>query len=377
MHILILNSEYPPIGGGAGNASAHIARELVKLGHQVSVLTAAYRGLPREQEQDGVRIIRLPGLRRSAHRSDALEQLLFMLVATIWGFACVLKLRPDVSLAFFGAPSGVAAWAWSHLRRLPYIVCLRGGDVPGFRPYDFGWMHRLLGPLLHLVWRRAAAVVANSRGLKELAKQFDDAASIQVIPNGVELATFEVAQRQWTPARMLFVGRLVYQKGLDVLLEALAGLTNAEWKLRLVGDGPQRAWLEKRAQELGLRARIELGGWLGRGELPAAYGAANLFVYPSRHEGMPNALLEAMASGLPAVATRIAGNEELVVEGETGRLVAVEQAEELRAALADLLEDEALRQRMGAAGRRRVEREYGWGRVAEGYLALLEAALES
>jgi glycosyltransferase involved in cell wall biosynthesis len=92
---------------------------------------------------------------------------------------------------------------------------------------------------------------------------------------------------------------------------------------------------------------------------------------------MPNALLEAMASGLPAVATRIAGNEELVVEGETGRLVGVEEAEELRAALADLLEDEALRKRMGTAGRRRVEREYGWGRVAEGYLALLEAALES
>jgi glycosyltransferase involved in cell wall biosynthesis len=374
MHILVLNSEYPPVGGGAGNASAYIARELVARGHQVSVLTTTFGKLPRDEEQDGVRIIRLPGLRRSAHRSNALEQLLFMLAATLWGYAWALKLRPDVALAFFGAPSGVATWVWSFTRKLPYIVCLRGGDVPGFRPYDFGSLHRLLSPLLHQVWRRASAVVANSQGLRELAVAFDQRASIQVIPNGVELAAFKAPQREWTPARMLFVGRLVYQKGLDVLFEALGGLKEVAWKLTIVGDGPRRGWLKERAAQLGLGERIAFVGWLEREQLPEVFAEANLFVYPSRHEGMPNALLEAMASGLPAVATQIAGNEELVVEGETGRLVPVEDAQSLRAALAGMLEDGEKRKRMGAAGRLRVERDYGWQRVAEDYLELLEAA---
>jgi len=124
--VLILNSEYPPIGGGAGNASAHIAQSLARKGLDVTVLTASFADLPSEETLDGVHIIRLPGLRRRADRSTALEQLIFMLVASIWGQALLAKIRPQVVLAFFGAPAGVAAWTWSFFRRLPYIVCLRG-----------------------------------------------------------------------------------------------------------------------------------------------------------------------------------------------------------------------------------------------------------
>ncbi|HLE73749.1 MAG TPA: glycosyltransferase, partial [Anaerolineales bacterium] len=154
MHILILNSEYPPIGGGASNASAYLAAQLVKIGQRVTVLTAAYKDLPRDETIDGARVLRLPGLRRQADRSTATEQIIFMLSACLPGLLKVRRLRPDLVLAFFGAPSGVAAWVWSYFLNLPYIVSLRGGDVPGFRPYDFARQHRLLGPLLRRVWRR-------------------------------------------------------------------------------------------------------------------------------------------------------------------------------------------------------------------------------
>jgi len=370
MHILILNSEYPPIGGGASNASAQIAAQLVKLGQQVTVLTAAYKEFPREEVVDGVRVLRLPGLRSQPDRSTTGEQIVFMLSAALLGLWRVRRLRPDGVLAFFGAPSGVAAWFWSYFLRLPYLVSLRGGDVPGFRPYDFARQHRLLGPLLRRVWRRAGAVVANSEGLRALGLAFEPQVAIQVIPNGVDLESFSPGERPWEPPRLLFVGRIVYQKGLDLLFSALAQSKIKDWRLTLAGDGPRLEQLRQQAKALGIEGQVQFLGWQSRERLPEIYRQANLFVYPSRHEGMPNAVLEAMASGLPVLATRIAGNEELVSEG-TGILAPPEDATALAAALRTLLADPKLRQRLGAAARKRVAEAYSWPRVAQAYLQLM------
>lgn len=370
MHILILNSEYPPIGGGAGNASAHIARELARLGQQVTVLTSGFQDQPRDETRDGVRIVRLPALRTKADRSTTTEQISFMLSSALLGLGWVRRVKPDIVLAFFGAPSGVAAWIWSSFFKLPYIVSLRGGDVPGFRPYDFSRQHRLLAPWLRQVWRRAAAVVANSEGLRQLGSAFEDRVEIKVIPNGVDLDKFQAPSRQWTPVRMLFVGRIVYQKGLDLLLQALSGLGDRNWQLDLVGDGPRLADLRQQARQLGLSGNVKFRGWLSRDQLPGALSTANLFVYPSRHEGMPNAVLEAMASGLPVLATRIAGNEELITE-ETGVLVPSNDVEALRSGLKALLPDAPRRERMGAAARKRAAAEYSWRRIAQAYLDLM------
>ena len=374
MHVLILNSEYPPVGGGAGNASAHIAASLLEQGYQVSVLTSSYADLPQDAIADGVRVIRLPARRRHMDRSSALEQTRFMLVAALWGLAWARKLKPDAILAFFGAPSGVAAWFWSFFQRIPYVVLLRGGDVPGFRPYDFATLHRFMAPVLRLVWKRAAAVVANSRGLKELGRAFEPRIPIQVIPNGVSAMHLD-EERAWQPPHLLFVGRLVYQKGLDVLLDALVDLLDLDWQLTIVGDGPRLDWLQAKAIELGLDERIHFLGWQPRERLPERLHQANIFVYPSRHEGMPNALLEAMSAGLPAVATDIAGNEELITDGENGFLVEAENSAALRDALRTLLADQQLRERMGAAARQTAETSYTWEAVGRAYSDLLESIL--
>lgn len=374
MHILIVNSEYPPVGGGAGNASAHIARELVRMGNQVTVLTAAFAKQPREEQDDGVRVLRLPGLRRQADRSTPAEQTIFMISAAVAGLFWAIRLKPAIVLAFFGVPSGAAVWFWNWFVNIPYIVCLRGGDVPGFRPYDFAGYHRALSPLLRRVWRRAAAVVSNSVGLRDLAQKFEPNADIQVIPNGVDLEKFATGGRSWTPAHILFVGRIVYQKGLDLLLNALANLKNQKWTLSVVGDGPRRAALQTSAALAGIDDRVKFLGWKSRSELPAVFQEANLFVYPSRHEGMPNAVLEAMAAGLPILATRIAGNEDLVND-ETGILVNSEDMAGLQAALEKIIPGAQIRKQMGAAARKRVEENYGWPRVAQEYEQLIEQVL--
>ena len=372
MRILIVNSEYPPVGGGAGNASAHIAQQFAKLGHKVFVVTPRFGKLPPIDQNNGVIVYRIPSLRQKQDRSTALEQMIFLLSAAFWSLKMTLSLKPDVSLAFFGIPSGAITWVIKKIYKIPYVVSLRGGDVPGFRPYDFDLYHKLMAPLLRLIWKDASAIVANSNGLRSLALQFDSRFEIPVIPNGVEAEGCDNQNRDWTTPRLLFVGRLVHQKGLDLAMHALAEFRDMPWEWQIAGDGPQLGVLKSLAEKLQIHDRIVFSGWQTREQLLKQYGFSNLFLFPSRHEGMPNAMLEAMASGLPVIASRIAGNEELVADRETGFLFASENIEALRAALKELLSAAALRQKMGTASRQRVKEHYSWESTAKQYALLLE-----
>ena len=376
MKTLLINSEYPPVGGGAGNASANIARLLVQRSHEVTVLTSRWDGLPLEEIRDEVRIIRVSALRRRVDRSTALEQISFILSASIRAPGLTRRFQPSVTLAFFGLPSGAIALLLKRLYRIPYIISLRGGDVPGFRPYDFRVYHKLAAPFLHLIWKNAFSIIANSKGLRDLALAFDSRYEIPVIPNGVDAAQFAVSNRNWLLPSILSVGRVVYQKGFDVAIRALSQLKDLPWTWAIAGDGPQMLMLKAMSEEYRIKDRIRFLGWLSQEQLKEQYAAANLFLFPSRHEGMPNAVLEAMASGLPVVATKIAGNEELVVDGETGRLFSTEDAGSLRESLRPFLVNAKMREQMGRAARQRVERLFTWTRVAEQYEDILRKSGE-
>lgn len=372
MKILIINSEYPPIGGGAGNASANIAARFAHMGHETAVITSRFGKLPHLERRQNLTLHRIPSLRRKQDRSGPFEQLVFLFSASLWTFGMVPRFKPSATLAFFGVPSGAIAWLLKKVFGVPYIVSLRGGDVPGFRPYDFQHYHKILAPFLRLIWKDASAVVANSNGLRQLASVFDSRFEIPIIPNGVDLQEYATEVRDWSPPRLLSVGRLVHQKGLDLALRALAQLKDLEWEWCIAGDGPQINVLRSLANELGIQDRISFPGWRSHAELVECYKRSNLFLFPSRHEGMPNVVLEAMASGLAVIASRIAGNEELVLDGETGILFPSEDVELLCVALHKLLTDTSLRQIMGNASRRRVEALYSWENTAQQYTLLLE-----
>lgn len=377
MKLLLVCYEYPPIGGGAGNALAFLAREFAAAGDEVCVLTSAFGELPAFEREGSLAVRRVAAGRRRADRCSPAEMLFYMASASWAALRLASQTRFDATLAFFGIPGGPVGWLLRRTHGIPYVVSLRGGDVPGFQPYDLALHHRVLGPLIGFLWRRAAAVVANSAGLRALALRFAPDVPVGLIPNGVDLERFSPrppAPRPG-PVELLFVGRLVRQKGVDVLLEALALLpAGAEFRLTLVGDGDARPALEAQAQRLGLRERVEFAGWRDRAALPETYRAADVFVFASRDEGMPNVLLEAMASGLPAVATRIAGNEELVEDGASGRLVPADDPGALARALAPLLAQPELRAAWGARARAIVEERYSWRGAAAAFRALLANA---
>ncbi len=377
MRLLIINYEYPPLGGGAASASWFLARTLVKDGHHVSVMTSAFgvhRGFSYE---DGVHVHRIPAMRRWIDRSDMRQMFFFACSGLIAAKRIADKDRVERVIAFFTLPSGIVGY-WLKFRcGLPYLVSLRGGDVPGLVP-EVSRTHRRIRLLRRGILNSAQAIVANSHGLAQLSEKTDPF-PVAVVPNGVDASMFHPPDsRPSDPEdklQVLFAGRLHSQKNLGLLFEEVARLRNegaSDFSIHVAGDGPLRESWRDHAANLGIGDCTIWHGWLTRPKLIALYQRADCFVNPSLYEGMPNTVLEAMACGLPVIASRIPGHDALVTDGETGVLFALEEPSRLGRALEGFLRDRTAARRMGAMGRAQVLKSFSWSAAAKRYLDLLD-----
>ena len=379
MHVLTINHEFPPIGGGAGNACWFVARELVQQGVQITVLTSAYEAMPRCEIRDGVHIIRVPAWRKHQLESSTVELLSFVSSALWHSRSIVKKEKPDLLHTYFGIPSGAIARIIQRQTGLPYLISFRGRDVHGGKGLDSDGIGGLLRWISKPVWRKANALVANSDGLKKIALKITPDVAIDVIPNGIDTLHFKPGTPSANgPVRRLFVGRLEPYKGLNDLIVALSMLkmqTAVPFSATIVGDGALRNSLPQDVQKHHLQDRVTFAGPKAREAMPGIYQQADIFVLPSIIEGMSNAILEAMATGLPTVATAIPGSEDLVQPGKTGFLVPPAKPEALAQALQTLLEQPALRQTMGQNARREAENQ-SWVSVAHAYNTLYQRLIK-
>lgn len=390
MRLLFINYEFPPLGGGGGNANSQIASQLAGLGHEVVVLTARFKGLPNDEAKEGYRIVRIPSIRRFQEKCRVFEMVSFMFSACFYAIKLARQWKPDVSIPFFTIPSGPSAWVLKKIFGVPYIVSLRGGDVPGFMHPDLKLHHWLTERVIRFLWKGAKGVVANSEGLKSLALKTSDDIDIMTIPNGVDTGFFNPenvrVDQSIVPIhqdsgngvlRIMTAGRLTAQKGIDTLLFAvwrLKGRLKKPVQIWIVGDGPRRASLEQLASDLKIEDQVFFLGWCDRETLKAFYQSADIFVLPSLDEGMPNVLLEAMAMGLPVVATQISGSQELVKEGENGFLVPPKNPAIMAQKLSQLIDNNSLRLQMARASRNKAH-QFDWSMVARDYLQLCETAV--
>ena len=377
MKILLINYEFPPLGAGAGNATKNIARELAFLGHEVLVLTTWFSGCEEDHIVDGYRLVRLKSKRTRADRSNIIEMLDFAWKAIIQGRTIVKEFNPSMSISFFAIPSGIVAFYFKLKFKIPYIVSLRGGDVPGFLPTDLKWHHILSKPLTSLIWRNAMRIVANSEGLRNLANKtaVQYGKSVVMIPNGVDGKTFKPKQNgEYTDeTRILSLGRLTEQKGITYILDALGKILQERSNLKgsiffdIVGDGPLRESLEIQVKNLGLQDVVLFHGWASREKIPLFYQNADLFILPSSEEGMSNSMLEAMASGLPIITTQVSGCEELVKSGENGLLV--QDRVNLVPTLTEFLDNREIWRTMGKRSLA-MSKSFNWKQIAEDYINL-------
>jgi glycosyltransferase involved in cell wall biosynthesis len=372
MHLLMINYEYPPLGGGAANATYHIARSLSDRGHRIAVLTSGFKGNFGSIDQGAVRIYRCPAMRQKQWSSNLGEMLIFTCSAAVFLERILKRHCFDGAIVFFSLPCGPLGWLARWSASVPYVISLRGGDVPG-NEMSLNAIHSVLKPFRRHIFRKCLRVVAPSSGLKRLAEKADPI-KVDVIPNGVDCNFFSPSpKKEDHPFRFLFVGRFQAQKNLAFLLEQLCRLgreSPRDFLLHMVGDGPQKDSLKKLASHLGVKDRIVFHGWLNKVELRSIYQQAHCLLLPSIYEGLSNVILESMASALPVIASDAEGNRDMIEHGKTGLLFSLKDADDFFMALKHVLNDPEEGKQMGERARQEVLSAFSWDCVADRYAEL-------
>jgi glycosyltransferase involved in cell wall biosynthesis len=412
--IYIVIGTFHPLVGGAERQALLQGRALRARGYDATIVTLRHnRAWPKYDAVEGVPVIRVAGMVLGGRENlpTPLRRLAYLFGALILGWALWRRRhRYDILHVYQLNLLILPAALVSRLVSKPLIVALRCADsryrgdssnhqILSACPQqghaqpspaegqdrsrgDLEALESLGKPIVRLtryLLRRpqVVLVVLSERMRRDLVAHGFRLAGVQVIPNGVDLTRFRPANPGSPPARpdglVLYIGRLMFQKGVDVLLTAWRGVQeqlpeSQRARLVIVGDGPGRAQLECLTASLGIAESVTFVG--EQSDIAAWLLRSTAAVLPSRWEGMPNALLEAMASGLPCVATRVSGSEEMIQHRVNGLLVEPEDHVALTEALLTVLLDPALGGRYGCAARATVVERYSLDHVMSVYLDL-------
>jgi glycosyltransferase involved in cell wall biosynthesis len=365
MRILMLNYEFPPLGGGGSNACYYLLKEFSKMDINVDLITSSANGISEIEKMDeSVTIYKVPIHKKDIHYWTQKEILSYSWKANNKVKELMEMHHYDVIHAFFTIPCG--ALAYLYKKKVPFVVSLRGSDVPGFNE-RFGVQYVFLKPMIKEIWKKADAVVANSEGLKELALETNPQQAISVIHNGIDISEFTPNDRKKTDGylQLICVSRLIERKGIRYLLQAIGELKHEKIRLTIVGEGNQLLELKNLTSKLNIEDKVVFKGYLDHSKLAEAYQQSDIFVLPSLNEGMSNAVLEAMASGLPIITTDTGGTVELL--DDNGLIVGMQDSESIANAIMQLIKDPAKISEMGEKSRTMAE-TLSWRHVAQKYL---------
>lgn len=377
MRILFLNYEYPPLGGGAGNATEYLMREFGKDETlEVDLVVSAVDNTYSEEAlAKNVRLYRVPigDKRKSLKSQSAKELIVYAWRALRLSRKLVREKKYDGVHAFFTVPCGAVAGRLHEEFGLPYIVSLRGSDVPGYSK-KYEKLYFFIKSLVRRIWKESAMVVSVSHGLKKLALATNPSQEIGVIYNGVDTSVFllDESKKNKDVFSILCASRLERRKGFRYVVSAVDALRERYPQLRLViagGDGNAGEELRAQVAEKKLSDVVTFSGQYTREDLVRLEQTSDVFVLPSFNEGMSNSLLEAMAGGLPVIMTPTGGAEELIRDGENGYIVPFADSERIAEKLEVLLKDAQLTERMGRESRA-VAESMSWSAVAKEYAHL-------
>lgn len=363
MKIALVTRRYPPLIGGAEKVLSYLAPALAGQGAEVTVVTSALLHQPSPIDHSSpVPVVRLP-----TSRLRFLGTTIYLRSLRRW----LMAHRPDILYVSMLKHDAYVAVGVGGRLGIPVVLRPEGAGATG----DLAWQKwGRFGGRIGGRCKRADAFVAIAPAIRaELVAGGYDAAKIHDLPNGVPIPAgpWEPPDPPTATPRVVFVGRLAPEKNLGTLLDAwtilLRHLPGAV--LTLIGEGPERAALEARMPGLGLDpSGVRFGGAVA--DPTPVLRAANAFVLPSTEEGMSIALLEAMALGIPIVASDIPGNRRLVTDGVNGRLAPPDDPERLASAILRQCTEPGPASRMAAEARRRAIAEYSIDAVARKHLDL-------
>lgn len=373
MNILILNYEFPPVGGGASTASCNLAKQFVKQGNNVDVLTCRIAGQAAVESLEGVTVYRVASIRKGPHDASLFGAFTYLITAYLKLRKLVSLKQYDYAIFFFAVPTGILSFYWRKKTNSPYIICLRGSDVPG---YDKGaklvnFIHCVIKPITQRILKNAYKVIANSSSLRALALESFSDIPISVITNGVAHAKFKPDKNKNDAVKKintLCVSRLVKRKGINYLLHALKCSETPNLKLWLVGSGPDENNLHQLAEQLGVQDQVEFLGQQSAEQLAVLYSRADFLVHTALTESFSMTLLEAMSAGLPIIASDVGGIPELVEDNVNGILFPVGDVAALSSAINTMCIDEGGRVKYSENNRAKILDAFTWEHISAQYL---------
>lgn len=369
MKILMLNYEYPPVGGGGATITAQLCRHLAGLGHSVDAATMRWRDLPHEETVNGVRIFRFPSYRRRADICRTPEMATYLLGAWRPALALARRNSYDVIHAHFIVPTSPLARHIQQHTGIPYLVTCHGSDVPGYNPDRFGFQHKLLLPYWKKLVHSADALTSPSASLKHLMLRSCPDLNIHIVPNGYEPLCFDTTRPR--EKKILLCSRLLPRKGFQYVIEAVKNVS-LDWQVHIVGDGPFLETLQQMAA--GSKTPIVFHGWLDRSDskFKDLYETSSIFVFPSEMENFPAVLLEAMSAGLAIITSTAGGCPEVV--GNAGLLIEPKNPQAIHARLTELIGNEEVRNRLAKQAKER-SNLFSWDTVAQKYIECYQSII--
>ncbi len=360
MKILMINYEFPPVGGGSANATYHLLKEFSNYKDvEIDLVTASPDEYKIENFSKNITIYKLDIRKKSLHYQTNKEIFLWS-IRTLFFIPKLLKKKNyDLCHCWGGWPSGF--FGYFYEKKQPFVVGLRGTDVPGFNP-RMGFLDKIVfKPYSKVVWSRAAKVVSNSKGLRKLAHKSWDG-KIEIIYNGIDTKTFKPGKKP-KKIKLITVCRLIKRKGLEYLILALKDL---DIELDIIGQGPELDNLMKLSKSLGVK--VNFLGYVKHDELPKYYKKSSIFVLPSLYEGMSNSILEAMASGLPIITTNTGGTQELI--HDNGIIIKKKSVSSITKALNILINNNLIKEY--GKNSRKIALKLSWKNVAKQYYKLFK-----
>jgi glycosyltransferase involved in cell wall biosynthesis len=283
MRVLILNYEYPPLGGGAGKALKCMLEEFAVLypGLSADIVTASEGAAQKINVSEKITVYKLDIGKRDAIHFQTIGNLLnFLWKANSFSSWLIEQKKFDLIHCFFSVPTGIIGY-WKR-KNIPYIVSLRGSDVPYYNE-RFSMLYKIISPVITRVCKNASAVISNSQALKELALTSMPELTIGVIPNGITAAQYpRIRENNDDRLRLIFVGRLIQRKGCEYLIRALSKIQSEKHiDLDIVGYGDREFELKSLVKELSLEGRVSFHGEVRGDALIRLYQQADAFVLPS------------------------------------------------------------------------------------------------
>ncbi len=384
MKILVLNYEYPPLGGGAGVITKHIAEELAALGHEITVVTTWFKGLKQVEDNGGLKIFRLKSKRKFTYRSGVFEMRSWMRHSKSFLTQYCIDNSFDLCFANFALPGGEVALYLKKRFDIPYTIISHGHDIPWFFGKEMFWYHFATYFWIKTICKNSFINFMLSQDMKDNIDRFlgeKNEGKNVIISNGCDTGIFKPDHsKKSTLFKIIFVGRLVNQKDPFTFLKALKLLSdhNIPFVANIIGDGVLRKEMEKYVAENSLHDKINFMGWLAKDKILKEYQSSHVFVQSSLYEAMSVAIMEALACGNYAISTHSGLSPTLITPGENGELFSTNNPDDLAEKLTSYYDFKFKENfKIKDSLIEKIHLEYNWKKIALKYEQLFRACAET